>query len=762
MKKKIFRRFTIAFVSLVALSSTTLALACAIWFDEDEMTYSFFAPETSRANTYAPFYRSLHLLYKEENYNDINNFNKKNAEEWAGFFKGKANQQEIETLLYNCGIGMIDSVLRFVEDKNYPCDEQLKKNAVIKIKDKKAVKSFLQYLYFAKSCEPYATYSGDPWDDRDDQLDLKKHPEVSASLITNGEKLMTEVNSGFIKQRYAFQLTRLYFLCDKFEECLGFYEKQVSLFSDKYSIRYRAMGYAAGALYKLKRYSEANYLYSLIYDQCGPLKISAYNSFHPLEEPDWQACLDKAKSNREKMVIWQLMGIYADPLRAMKEIYKTDPSSDLMDLLLTRAVNLEEEKFLPLRESYDGPADTVYNFKTAAINKELVDFIKSTATKENTNKPYLWNLTAGYLSIVQGTYKTAEEYLAKVKEDVKNDTLVLEQVRAFEVINRVEQEQKLDTAFESKIVMELMWLSPQAHGNGLRNEGLYHWLLRRLSEKYTSIGEVTKAQCLHAGSNNYFYEDEKNISKMLAYMDKPHKTIFDYYILSIHPYKKTDVFDLQGTRLLYQYKFKEAVSKFEESPGSGGTILLADPFVIHINDCHDCDFEAAQTIKYSKLTFAKKMLALQNKWKANPKNAAVAFDLANGYYNMTYFGNSRLLYQSRIKHYPDELEWDFQSMGISWFGDYYLSRSAPMMNCEMAATYYKNAMELSNNTEFKATCCFMAAKTEQNAFYISKDNPEGDVYFKMLKNTFNKTNYYKEVIKECRYFAAYVNADSPK
>jgi hypothetical protein len=756
MKKKIFMKYTIALISLAILSGTTLVLACAVWFDEDNMSYSFFAPETSRADAYTPFYRNFHLIYQNEGYNPVNNFDKKNTEEWVDFFKNKANTAAIQTLLYDCRIGAIDSLIRFVSNKNYPCDERLKKNSVLKLK-KDMVIPFLQYLYYAKRCEPYATYVYDGWGEVDTALDIKQHPDVSSKLIETGKKLMSESRSDFIKQRYAFQVTRLYFLSNKPEDCLNFYQQVLPLFSDKYSIKYRSMGYAAGALYKMKRYSEANYLYSLIYDQCEQLKISAYSSFHPLEEEDWQACLARAKNTREKNVIWQLMGIYADPFRAMQEIYKTEPASDLLDLLLTRSVNIEEEKFLPLRDSYEGEADTIYSFKTTKLNKELVGFIRSVADKGNTHKTYIWNLASSYLSIIQGEYKTADNYIAKVKKEIKDDSLVLEQVRMFEIISNVEQEKRFDTAFERKIAEELTWLHQQPHQEGLRHESMYHWLTRRLAEKYNSIGEIVKAQCLNVNSNNYFYQDEQKIRKMIAYMDKPDKTIFDTWILKEYAYTKADVFDLQGSELLYQYKFKEAIAKFEECSGAGDATLMADPFVIHINDCHDCDFNALEIKKYSKLTFAKKMLALENKLNANPKNAAVAFDLANGYYNMTYFGNCRILYQTHIKYYPDDIDWGFEQQGrSSWLGSYYMSSSASTMNCERAEMYYKMAMQLSNDSEFKAKCCFMAAKTEQNTSYISETDTLSHHYFKLLRDTYSKTNYYKEIIKECGYFEAYV------
>lgn len=761
MKKKILKRLTIVFISLIGFGCAAIAFACSDGFDLEETYYSFFTPETSHADSYAPFYRSLHALYHHEETDNVNDFNAKNIEEWNEFFKNAVTPNDLDDLLYHSRTGEIDSLFIYLKDKSCPCIDRLKKNSILKVKDKSTVLNFVEYLQYAKNCEPYATYIDWYWNEDDNELDLKKHGDVAFNLIAEGKKRMEHVKPGFIKDRYMFQLLRLYFISNKLEEGLTFYREQFPKLSVRNSMQYRIMGIGAGMLYKQKKYAEANYIYSLIYDQNEIMKRSAATSFHPQEETDWNACLNFATTTREKTVLWQLLGIYADPLRAMKEIDRLDPASELQDLLLTRAINLEEERVLPIRNSYD-TLDTVYGFKRNRLNKELVNFISATAKKENTNKPYLWHLTAGYVSIMQGDYKNAEVSFANVKKQAATDSLVLDQVRAFELISFVEQEKKLDAAFESKLFEELNWLNPSPKENGLRNAGLFEWLLRRLSEKYNAAGEIAKAQCLNVNADNFFYADDRKIQKMITYMDKPNKTAFDTYIQNIYPYKKTDVFDLLATRLLYQYKFKEAIQKFEQCPGSGEGQLLADPFTARINDCHDCDFNAPHTT-YTKLSFAKKMMDLQNKMTKDPANAMHPFELANGYYNMSYFGNARLVYQTSIYYYLDDYDWSSTyNQPKLWNGTYNIPKKSTILNCKKAQENYVKAMELATGKEFKAKCCFMAAKTEQNAFFISKpETYKGDfragTYFKLLKNSYSNTQYYTEVLNECGYFNTYIN-----
>ena len=106
------------------------------------------------------------------------------------------------------------------------------------------------------------------------------------------------------------------------------------------------MAYAAGAYYKLKNYSKANYYYSKVYDGCNALKTVAHYSFHPQEENDWKATLALCANNEEKITLWQMLGVfYSDETRAMKEIYQLNPHSEKLNLLLTRAINKEELRF---------------------------------------------------------------------------------------------------------------------------------------------------------------------------------------------------------------------------------------------------------------------------------------------------------------------------------------------------------------------------------------------------------------------------------
>ena len=574
------------------------------------------------------------------------------------------------------------------------------------------------------------------------------------NLIQIGTIALTSTQNNFIRQRYLFQLIRLYFYSSHYDACVEFYRKHANEFTFNNSIKDRSISYVAGALFRTKQYAESNYLFSLLYDKSVMFKSSAYLSFHPMEEADWKASLAMAKSTREKNVLWHLLGIYADPLRAMKEIYKTQPESDLLDLLLVRAVNIEEEKFVPRRFFKGGSMnDSAMNFNKDQIDIKLFNFIKSVAEKGNTHKPSVWNLAAGYFNIVFGEYQKADQYLNKVLKTAATDTLVLKQAKLLQITSHIERTAKPDAIFEENILAELIELKNEKEP-GLRNLNAYEWALKRLSEIYAQNNDVVRSECLNAMRNPHFYNDTTQAAMMMAFMDKPNKTKFEEFILSVHPYKKGDIIDYQAIQLAYHYRLEEALAKYKTNNITGGE-LPGNPFTIHINDCHDCDHANPNKTTYTKVSFLERMIKLQKDVNQNTAEAArSSFLLANGYYNMSYFGNARAMYQTNITGFVDM--YPFYS-----YDDYTPLANLAIYDCSLAQKYYHRAMELSTDREFKAKCCFMAAKCEQNLFFMNKPkNYAGDFkagsYYGMLKADYANTRYFNEIIKECGYFRTYM------
>ena len=754
----ISKKFLIPFVSVSLILVSGIVLACSDGGWEDFYN-SFFAPEVIQTPEAVPFYRSGQTFYGGESYQDsLNTFYSVNIDEWHQFFSDKVSKTDLRYLVYQSRIGEIDSLIFFIKNEAYPLPQQLKKNSILSVESKTIIKEALYYLGFAKRCEPFATYNPGWWNN--DEKDPRDNSAGMDKLIVGGKKALVNIKSGFIRERYLFQIIRLLYHSGLTSECIDYYGKHKNEFKTDNTIKYRALGYTAACYYHQKNFSNANYLYALLFDKCKPMRQTAFLSFHPQEEADWKGSLALAKNLREKETLWQLLGIYVDPQRAMEQIYALNPKSDLLNLLLVRAVNINEEFFIPNNNSWSVHKDSTYRLNSKKIDTTLLFFVRKVADADNAQKAYLWNLSAGYLYLASGNFLLAGKYLDKAEKEADNNTLVKEQIRAFRIMSRIETYKKPDSKVEDELATDLKWLEKDKHHPALRNTYIYTWILNRLSEKYRAWGDSVKAQCLDHHQNQHFYDNEQNMLALIAVMDKSKKSKFEQYILGVYPYQRSDLFNYRAIGLIYQYKFKEALAMFDGEKGSGNMDLMADPFIIHINDCHDCDFMAEKDETYSKYTFVKRLLTLQEKAVSDPKKAGeYYFLLANGLYNMTYFGNARDVYETPIN-------------GENFSGrvDFYYDKqkmNSAILDCSKPEEYYQKAMNASSDKEFKAKCCYMAAKCEQNGYFITtafdyKNSIHSGIYFKKLRSDFPKTNYYKEIIQECGYFRTFLGMKEGK
>src|SRR5262249_35240546 len=138
----------------------------------------------------------------------------------------------------------------------------------------------------------------------------------------------------------------------QYDAAQKYFEQNKASFTEENSPKYRFIQAAAGAYYKDQKYGKANYLFSIVFDKFLPLKGSAYLSFHPMEDPDWHETLSLAKDGHEREVLWQLLGIYADGMAAIDQIYSIDPKSKLLPLLLVREVNKAENDWSSNQDRY--------------------------------------------------------------------------------------------------------------------------------------------------------------------------------------------------------------------------------------------------------------------------------------------------------------------------------------------------------------------------------------------------------------------------
>lgn len=736
--KRLWRSFADALVMGALLAQCPTAAACSFSGWDCGTCGSFFAPEVIGDTGATPFFRTARAFYGNNRNDDQADVDDVNIKEWSKYFEGKLSDDDLRALVYKTSLAEVDYLIFSLQGKPASNGSALAVGLVPKLKAPqlapRAVKA-LYYLGFAKRVEPLALKASaeDGW--YAPPAKAKEPPMPAAEVkkrLAAAEKQAAAVGDDFLRQRYDLQSLRLLFYVKDFAQAIAFYEGHKGYVTDG-SVKYRFMATAAGAYFRLKQYAPANYLYASVFSAFPPLKRVAYLSFHPQEEADWAQTLALAKTAGEKAQLWQLFGIYHDVPRAIREIHALDPKAPELPLLLVRAVNLAEET---------QPA-------TATL-----EALKAIADRGDALKPEVWLLAVGHLYGLANNKEKATMYIDQAAQSGSTDPAFRQQLELSRVSTRLHAIPGVDAvhgAAQTSLAADLNWLrsrSDEANENGEapadmdtnRARHLYSWVKSILHDWWTKSGDLVRAQLILPSDASPVYADNAAIDALAALINAPQKNELDTYLTSRPHPSQAELNHVKGINLLYAGKFAAAAEMLK---GAGSRPLLGDPFLAHITDCHDCDHALPKKAAYSKAAFAQKMAELEAvAAKGTTEGAQAAFDLATGYYNMSYFGNARTLWQN----------------SPAWISD----RLDSHLDTTNAEHYYVVAAGLSKDREFQAKARFMAAKAERDRYYVAqnKDSWSFDMkdpyyageHFKALKDGYSDTQYYKDLIAECGMF----------
>lgn len=677
------------------------------------------------------------------------------VKEWYDYFNEKVDKKTLEYLLTTATEKGIDSVYSNFKGKIATLPDAMPQLKPLKL-DKKRVNAFFEYLILAKSMEAFAAtdiiHSWEP------QQNVKTPSELEEPILKSFKK----AKDPFIKQRLWFQLVRYYYFLERGDSTISPNASKTLNTFDTYKstfphnmMYYRTLGYVAGWHYNNKNYALSNYLNSLCYNYSSEAKIPAEWSFHPQEEADWIRTLEMAKTTVEKVTLWHLLGIHYDSQRAIQEIVKLDAKSEKLDLLLARIINTTEYN---LNNFYQSEPDSAAKQSL----KQNTAIVSSIALKNNTSKPYFWNLAAGYLNFMNQDYITARRFYKAAKQQLpKDDRLVMAQYKILDWALYVKELKKIDAVAEAQMIEPLNWFADLKESKdtipSLRFYKALDESIMNIAELYKKQGDQVKANAFKSYFD--FYTDNNKIEQMKALLQKQHKTSFEQTMLRYYPFDMHDLYYHQSQVLTYQDKIEEAIVMMRKSE-SEGDVMPANPFNININDCHDCD----HSIKQHKNLYAMDVLKTMQNMKAEIKQGKNVYNnaylLANAFYNITFYGNSRVFYQAKVMqaegNTPFEIPNAFRSM---------------LLSNKIAEKYYLMAANAAKTREQKARCTFMASKCERNESYnLAYNKPENanssywdlDIepvffgkYFSVLKAQYEDTKFFEEAIKECGYLKSY-------
>ena len=741
-----FKKCVILF-SVFITSCIVIIIACS---GIDFTYYSHFSPEVSDIDSsFEPMFISEELFY---NYSEFEyysqRFNTNIIDEWSVYLEDRIPIKEIEYfLLDNNSTKEINELYANVQNSN----KSGILNSRFSVIDSK-VKGFIQFLYFAKQIEAISLQQLDVWDIEHGMKRFYASPEIIAEL----ENRYHIESDPFLKNRYWFQVAKAkYYSIDK-SSIISFFDKTKETVK-KNNLYYRALSYVAGAHYKQRNYTLSNYLYSIVYYNCKEMRsIAAYN-FHPQEQSDFDSSLQLASNKNEKIALWTLYGYYADELKAIREISKLDTKNEHIDFLLAHFINNEEKRLNSEAELKN--AVEYKNILKENVNPEAVLLIDSIARQENTSRPFLWYMGAGYFQILAGNYKLADLYLEKSSKLISNKPLAVNQIRLLQLVNNILRIDSITKQHEEKLVSELDWLynkCPNDSTKSFRYNHTVSWSKYYLSSLYKSQGNHVFSEILDPSTN--YYINQNNIDKMIEYFTKKDMSSWDSILIGQYEFTLSDLYDYVSIKNTYIYpeNLDKAIYFMELSQHSNDT-LDCDPFLGRIKDICECTEGNIPNIRFTKIDLLRRMKDLQLLIAKGERTYEHYLALGNAFYNITYFGNSREFYfNAIINNYGIYID----PLYKSW-----------LLNSSIANTYFNNALQVANNNEQKALCVYMMSKCERNTFYTERYYEDGflrDSYnqdtnylawngFVKLKNEYSHTSFYKQVIKECGYFKSYIS-----
>ena len=734
MMTNFLKRLFLVF-SLFATLSVGVLFACAYW-DWGWFGNSNFAPETFVDKSYHPLFYDQDLMFYCIGYDDqyISRFNDEIARDWMSYLNGKLDSTYVDYFLLNDSSAVAVTDIYNSYKDNQPNDW----SDHIDLKNEK-VRNFIEFLYFAKDIEYASTTHYDPWDYEEGV----EKPTVSPEIIAEVENRYNKANDPFLKSRYWFQTVKgLFYSADR-NSVIAFMDKSEANVV-KNTLYYRALAYKAGAYYLNQEYAQSNYLYSIVFDKSPALRtVTAYN-FHPQSDEDWGAALDLAKTNDEKAALWALLGYYADPVRAIEEIYNLNPKNPHISYLLTRVINIQE---MQLQEVYSSWPANLKDQLSSKIDDKMVKLVTDLALNEKCDQPQLWFMAAGYLQTLKQDFAQAKSLFDRAEKRGLSTPLAKDQLRVLRYINSVSSMDVMSTTNEQALLSELEWLkSDEPKAENLRLAAI-NWSRRYISNLYENANNLVFAELFW--HSNEFYKEQSRLLAMKAFLASESKTPYERLAQSIYEVKLEEINNYQAILFTYQNEIDQALVAMKESGAIGEAEFYGNPFNGKIQDCHDCDHQAEQKTKFSQVKFLETVknmqLAIQKGEDLYNNNLL----LGNAFYNITHFGNGRSFYQSNLINVEDAFYKPF------------------IYGTEMARGYYQKAFEAATNDEQRAKCSYLLAKCERNDYYNSGyqysywgENTQPDFLawdgFAKLKTNYSHTKYYQDVIEECGYFKTYV------
>lgn len=703
-----------------------------------------------------------------------------NTESWATYLENVYRKEDLERFIYRSPVGFDKTK----EQKRL----RSKRMSDADISKKEAL--FLDFIAYALKVEKViADNTSDPWEEEVKEINLTDFND----RINEGKAQIKTLQDDFMKERYAFQLIKLYRYSNQLDDAEKTYK---TYFSNSTSLLgYWAMEHYAGILMKQNKPFQANYYFIKVYTNCPSKRESSYLSMQLDSEEDFKKTLKLCTETEEKMALHYVrsMQTKALGLKDMQTITKTLGNHEYARIIMTHEINKLERGLLTEEESDDEQDEKLLAAQLSNYAKDLIVFNEGMLAKDGEDQ--FWHLSLAYLYYLNGQHTQCSALLEKIHPKTpdfqKQHTIIF-------IVNYLETRETLTEVDENIIGEKLYALNGNSASYPFLNDGkedgyytsdeyntvnefIFREIYKRSKTKNAFLELIFSGRTISDLHSEYPYDNDENSEKQseLDHVDQvlndlvktPETTLSLFaanYFFNNYDYSRNSNVDFeQCEQQLKEFKatllmrdperLQEAVAIFRELPKNlQRESIYGDPFAF---DIKNPDFGRFDENRYSQPSMSKYELAKTlNELNKKKSTAKDYYNLGLAYYNTSYYG----------------LQWKAMA--------YYRSSYAPngFYSMKAAQLFFKKALVFGKLTdEQKAQVYFMLARCEQNeytqkngeitAYFDSNERFTFDTYmsnmryegafsnFEILSKNYRNTAFYDELIDECYYFGYYVN-----
>ncbi len=735
-------KFRLSIILLLLTSS--LSIACGYYPYGEDIRFSLLKPRTVFPGEENRFFYTSNLFYGDYEFlgESINHFDE-NLSLWETYLKNKVDKTSIFEAVYQSSVDDL---------KNTGSN-----NAMIQLLQKPENKAILDYLIFAVQCSDYNGSFNDSW-----ERSHKDSKKARMRMIKKAMKYASKQKDEQLKKRYAHLAIRLAFYKGDSDLVNDIYKK---FFANNESLNTLDLWALHFKIQVTNSSPERNIDVARVFTHSKEKRFSIHQFYDNAFNFEYIYSIAKTNEDRAALIYFKSSVSLDRSLKYIKLFAENSTDEALLSELVLREINkIEDWVLTPYYSQFEPstPLNWDYESDSKQLNErmendrkyalEFSNWMKTTKVKFS-----WWNSFQLHSQFIAQDFKgLSEKITAEIKLRAENDEQVKFLNRLF-VLTKVAS--KEDVYLSDKRVQKTILEEAENASNQF---------LFALARELEYADNSTDAACLYAYVNKVGEWDEGAFWKTkerhqslnsdiyyeyftyldVAYSIEQMNDLIDY--LKTNTRKSefrawmdaeimtefTRLYDLVGTKYFRKNQLEKALEAFLKVDKSMWTsdsyyykqFLDEDPF---INNFYARGVEPQYDSKrsYTKPQIVKKMLDLRRTYETETgdKKAMAAYLLANGYRNMSQYGNAwmmRRYYWSSVAY----------RTGIEDDDEYF--------ECNLAQKYYMLAHKASKTSKFSVLALRMAGKCEEFKLYHQADSYLSDEEFQDL---YSSNSIYEEL-----------------